>query len=105
MCKYLYLFPFPILLYFLQFEQINIDEGDDNNPLLVSEYVNDIYSYLFAMERKYAIRTDHLKEQTEVFPRMRTVLMDWINEVHLQYRFVQETFHITALIIDRYLQV
>lgn len=57
------------------------------------------------MERKYAIRSDHLKDQSEVFPRMRTVLLDWINEVHLQYRFVQETFHITALIIDRYLQV
>lgn len=94
-----------VYTYFLQFEQIKIDEGDENNPLLVSEYVNDIYSYLFAMERKYAIRSDHLKDQSEVFPRMRTVLLDWINEVHLQYRFVQETFHITALIIDRYLQV
>lgn len=94
-----------VFTYLLQFEQIKIDEGDENNPLLVSEYVNDIYSYLFAMERKYAIRSDHLKDQSEVFPRMRTVLLDWINEVHLQYRFVQETFHITALIIDRYLQV
>lgn len=84
---------------------MNIDDGDDENTLLVCEYVNDIYAYLFEMERKYEIRKNHLDGQSEVHPRMRTVLLDWISEVHTQYHFAQETFHITVSIIDRYLQV
>lgn len=89
----------------LQFNDLGIDDGDEKNPLLVSEYVNDIYAYLFSLEKKYAIRGDHLEGQREVVPRMRTVLVDWINEVHLQYHFAQETFHMAVSIIDRYLQV
>lgn len=84
---------------------MNIDDGDEKNQLLVCEYVNDIYAYLFEMERKYAIRKAHLDGQTEIHPRMRTVLLDWISEVHTQYHFAQETFHITVTTIDRYLQV
>lgn len=67
--------------------------------------MNDIYSYLYHLERTYAIKGRHLDGQRDVFPKMRSVLIDWINEVHFQYRFQQETFHMTVSIIDRYLQV
>ena len=82
----------------------DIDVNDDANILLVSEYVNDIYEYLRKLEVQYEIRENHLKGQTEVLPKMRAVLIDWINDVHLQYRFMQETFHMAVSIIDRYLQ-
>ena len=84
---------------------MNIDDGDEENALLVCEYVNEIYAYMFDMEQKYAIRKNHLDGQQEVHPRMRTVLLDWISEVHTQYHFAQETFHIAVSTIDRYLQV
>lgn len=71
----------------------------------MSEYVNEIFDYLFALEERYAIRVNHLEGQREVYPKMRSVLIDWINEVHLQYRFTQETFHMAVSLIDRYLQV
>lgn len=67
--------------------------------------MNDIYSYLYHLETVYAIEKNHLEGQRDVLPKMRAVLMDWINEVHLQYHFVQETFHMAVSIIDRYLQV
>lgn len=35
---------------------------------------------------------------------MRGVLMDWLNEVHMQFSMVQETFFMTVGIVDRYLQ-
>lgn len=84
---------------------MNIDAGDESNPQLVSEYVNDIYAYLLHLETIHTIGKNHLEGQREVFPKMRAVLIDWINEVHLQYHFVQETFHMAVSIIDRYLQV
>lgn len=82
----------------------NIDINDGNNPQLVSEYANDIYSYLFEVERAFPIKEKHLETQIEVTPKMRHILIDWISEVHLQFKLELETFHMAVSIIDRFLQ-
>lgn len=84
---------------------INIDGNDEGNTMLLPDYVNDIYNYLYEMERQFPINDNHLKNQKEVTPKMRAVLIDWINEVHYQFHLVLETFHMAVSIIDRYLQV
>lgn len=83
----------------------NIDAHDAGTLILVSEYVNDIYKYMRQMERSQRIRPDHLDDQLHVTHKMRGVLVDWLNEVHLQFTLVQETFFLAVAIIDRYLQV
>ncbi|XP_034477511.1 G2/mitotic-specific cyclin-B [Drosophila innubila] len=83
----------------------DIDADDKENLILVSEYVNDIYQYLYELEIQQPIHVDHLANQLEVSSRMRAVLIDWINEVHMQFHLVAETFHLAVAIIDRYLQV
>lgn len=82
----------------------DIDEGDGENLILVSEYVNDIYTYLFTLETEQPIHKNHLEGQAEVYAKMRAVLIDWINEVHTQFHLVAETFQLAVAIIDRYLQ-
>ncbi|KAH8407582.1 hypothetical protein KR222_007463, partial [Zaprionus bogoriensis] len=82
----------------------DIDAADRENLILVSEYVNDIYDYLFELESQQPVNKDHLKNQQEVSYKMRAVLIDWINEVHLQFHLAPETFHMAVAIIDRYLQ-
>jgi Cyclin, N-terminal domain len=87
------------------FHQVeNIDENDRGNPQLVSEYVNDIYAYLMKVETAFPIRTNFLDTQMDVTPKMRTVLLDWINEVHHQFNLENETFHMAVSMLDRYLQ-
>lgn len=83
----------------------DIDEADGDNLMLVSEYVNDIYDYLFKLEDEQPVQENHLEGQAEVYAKMRAVLIDWINEVHSQFRLVAETFQLTVAIIDRYLQI
>lgn len=83
----------------------DIDADDGENLILVSEYVNDIYDYLYKLEDQQPVYPDHLANQQEVSYKMRAVLMDWINEVHLQFHLAPETFHMAVAIIDRYLQV
>lgn len=34
---------------------------------------------------------------------MRSVLMDWLHEVHVQFRLLSETFYMAVSIVDRYL--
>lgn len=82
----------------------DIDESDVNNPQMVTEYVNDIYRYLFKLERVFPVRENFLATQSDVTPKMRSVLLDWINEVHGQFSLELETYHMTVSMIDRYLQ-
>ncbi|KAI8035496.1 G2/mitotic-specific cyclin-B-like [Drosophila gunungcola] len=83
----------------------DIDANDKENLVLVSEYVNDIYEYLYQAEQQQPIHKDHLAGQKEVSHKMRSVLINWINDVHLQFHLAPETFQLTVAIIDRYLQV
>ena len=82
----------------------NIDSKDGENPQLLSEYVNDIYAYLFKLEKNFEIGENYLATQMDVTPKMRSVLLDWINEVHNQFSLELETYHMTVSMIDRYLQ-
>lgn len=82
----------------------DIDEDDKENPILVSIYSNDIYDYLRKLEREYPVKKGFLAGQ-EVTPKMRLVLVDWLVEVHQQFRLMQETLYLTTSIIDRFLQV
>ncbi|XP_037036542.1 G2/mitotic-specific cyclin-B [Bradysia coprophila] len=81
----------------------DIDKNDAGNLNLESEYVKDIYNYLHHLEKKFAIPENYLSAQREVTPKMRTVLIDWLNEVHLQFHLFTETYYLTVGIIDRYL--
>lgn len=83
----------------------NIDINDAWNPMLVSEYVNDIYNYLNNLEETFAIRENFLDGHKQINHKMRTILIDWINEVHYQFKLEIDTYHMTVSIIDRYLQL
>jgi len=89
-----------------EIEQIeDIDTEDAGNPQLVVEYVQDIYNYLRHVESVQNVEKDYLSGQTEILPKMRAVLIDWLIGVHLQFHLLQETLYTTIAIIDRYLQV
>ncbi|XP_017025447.1 G2/mitotic-specific cyclin-B-like [Drosophila kikkawai] len=83
----------------------DIDANDKRNLFLVSEYVNEIYDYLYQVEKQQPIFKDHLAGQRSVSPKMRAVLIDWINAVNLQFHLTADSFQLAVAIIDRYLQV
>merc|ERR1712112_469509 len=76
---------------------------DQNNPQLCVEYAPSIYAYLRKVEEGLSIRKEFLKG-CFVNGKMRAVLVDWLIEVHSQFKLLQETLYITIYIIDRYLQ-
>ncbi|XP_031565308.1 G2/mitotic-specific cyclin-B-like isoform X2 [Actinia tenebrosa] len=81
----------------------DIDREDFNNPQLCAEYVNEIMRYLRAMERKYSVSPDYMNSQKEVNEKMRTILVDWLIQVHTRFHLLQETLYLTISIIDRFL--
>ncbi|KAJ3605008.1 hypothetical protein NHX12_027059 [Muraenolepis orangiensis] len=81
----------------------DVDADDYNNPMLCSEYVKEIYKYLLQLEVEQSVRPKYLHGQ-EVTGNMRAVLVDWLVQVSVKFRLLQETLFMTVAIIDRYLQ-
>ena len=59
---------------------LDIDKDDKDNPQLVSEYVNEIYDYMRALERKLGVKEKYL-EGKDINVRMRGILVDWLVQV------------------------
>ncbi|XP_073417507.1 G2/mitotic-specific cyclin-B1-like isoform X3 [Dendrobates tinctorius] len=81
----------------------DVDAADDGNPMLCSEYVKEIYSYLRSLEDAQPVRPSYLRGQ-EVTGNMRAILIDWLVQVQMKFRLLQETMFMTVAIIDRFLQ-
>jgi len=77
---------------------------DQNNPQLCVEYAPSIYTYLRQVEDGLSIRKDFLSGYF-VNGKMRAVLIDWLIEVHSQFKLLQETLYMTIYIIDQFLQL
>jgi len=69
----------------------------------VQEYAPDILDTLFCQEK--AGRADYMDTQTDISAKMRSILIDWLIEVHMKYRLSQESLHLTVNLIDRYLTI
>ncbi|XP_017774260.1 PREDICTED: G2/mitotic-specific cyclin-B-like [Nicrophorus vespilloides] len=82
---------------------IDVDESQDD-PMLVAEYIKDIMKYLMDLEIKYSIQNGFLNDDHKSTPKMRSVLINWMSEVHLNFKFLSETFHLSVATVDRYLQ-
>ncbi|XP_038661523.1 G2/mitotic-specific cyclin-B1-like isoform X2 [Scyliorhinus canicula] len=81
----------------------DVDLKDGNNPMLCSEYVKDVYKYLRELEIKQAVRPNYLREQ-KITGSMRAILIDWLVQVQMQFRLLQETMYLTVFILDRFIQ-
>ncbi|XP_063283813.1 G2/mitotic-specific cyclin-B1-like isoform X1 [Pelobates fuscus] len=81
----------------------DVDVDDEGNPMLCSEYVKDIYNYLRSLEVSLCIKPNYLQGQ-EITGNMRAILIDWLVQVQMKFRLLQETMFMTVGIIDRFLQ-
>ena len=58
-------------------------------------------SFLFRLPLHRA----YMSMQTDINPKMREILIDWLVEVHLKFKLHQETLFLTVNIIDRFLSL
>ncbi|XP_021717116.1 G2/mitotic-specific cyclin S13-7-like [Chenopodium quinoa] len=83
---------------------VNIDEGSIQDELAVVEYVEDIYNFYKIAEAESRVR-DYMDSQPDVNEKMRSILVDWLIEVHYKFELRQETLYLTINIIDRFLSM
>ena len=74
-------------------------------PIYLNEYFKDIMFNLKVTEDFTELSFGYLKSfQPDINDIMRSILLDWIVDVHLKFGLLPETLYITVYIIDRYLK-
>ncbi|KAJ4296557.1 G2/mitotic-specific cyclin [Kalmusia sp. IMI 367209] len=85
-------------------EQVpDLDKEDIDDPLMVSEYVVEIFDYLKELEIATMANPEYMDNQSELEWKMRGILVDWLLEVHTRFRLLPETLFLAVNIIDRFL--
>ena len=80
-----------------------LETGDYEDPRMVAEYANEIFSYLNELEFATMANPDYMTDQSELDWKMRGILVDWLLEVHTRFRLLPETLFLAVNIIDRFL--
>lgn len=80
-----------------------IEEFFDQEPQHVTEYAADIFELWRKEELVEQPDCTYMSRQQDINERMRTILVDWLVDVHLRYRLQPLTLFRTVQVIDRYL--
>lgn len=80
-------------------------DDDDDDPLMVTEYANEIFEYLRSLEDTTAPNPDYMDAQEGLHWEQRGILVDWLIEVHQKFHLLPETLYLAINIIDRFLSV
>jgi len=80
----------------------DIDVEDGENPQLCSEYALETYKYLKQLEARGTVPSNYLTG-CPTNEKMRSVLIDWLVEVQIQFKLLQETLFLTVNTIDRFM--
>ncbi|KAG6034009.1 hypothetical protein E4U41_006726 [Claviceps citrina] len=70
---------------------------------MVAEYGEEIFEYMRELEVKMQPNPHYMEMQTEIQWTMRSVLMDWLVQVHSRFNLLPETLFLTVNYIDRFL--
>ncbi|KAL4284622.1 hypothetical protein GQ457_16G007200 [Hibiscus cannabinus] len=82
----------------------DIDGADAGNELAVTEYVDDMYKFYKLTEDEGRVR-DYMDLQPDINAKMRSILVDWLIEVHRKFELMPETLYLTMNIVDRFLSL
>ena len=77
------------------------DEDKLDDALMVAPYLADVYQNLYFEESVRRLGV-YMQDQQDINAKMRSILVDWLVEVHMKFRLVPETLYLCVNIIDRY---
>ena len=78
-------------------------EDEQWDTSMVAEYGDEIFDYMRNLETRMAPNARYMDQQTEIQWSMRSVLMDWVVQVHQRFNLLPETLFLTVNYIDRFL--
>ncbi|CAD8138894.1 unnamed protein product [Paramecium pentaurelia] len=76
-----------------------------DNPQSVNAYKKEIVTYMKEKSCRSNYKMNAFQFQTEITEKMRSILLDWIVDVHFKFKLDTETLFLTISIIDRVLEI
>lgn len=88
-----------------KFSRNTLDENDEDtyDITMVAEYAPEIFNYMHELEYKLVPDPNYMEHQDELKWEMRSVLIDWVVQVHNRFNLLPETLFLTINYIDRFL--
>ncbi|KAI2472196.1 A/B/D/E cyclin [Annulohypoxylon bovei var. microspora] len=81
----------------------DLEEEGLEDPLMVAEYAHEIFDYLRDLECRAVPNPQYMIHQDELEWKTRSILVDWMIEVHTRFHLLPETLFLATNIIDRFL--
>lgn len=84
----------------------NNNNHGDNDIKMVKEYNSDIFKYFYQREPILSPTFNYTRDKHSMFylrPKLRTILVDWMVQVHEKFQCVSETLLLSINIMDRFL--
>ncbi|KAF1948516.1 G2/mitotic-specific cyclin 3 [Byssothecium circinans] len=84
---------------------MNADDVEDElwDTSMVAEYGEEIFEYMHTLEEKMKPNASYMDLQAEIQWSMRSVLMDWLVQVHNRFTLLPETLFLAVNYVDRFL--
>ncbi|MQM15681.1 hypothetical protein Taro_048631 [Colocasia esculenta] len=77
----------------------DIDAPDVGDQLAVVDYVEDIYRFYKLSENSFR-PNDYMGSEVEINAKMRSILADWLIEVHHKFELMPETLYLTMYKVE-----
>lgn len=78
-------------------------EDEQWDTSMVAEYGEEIFEYMHQLEDKMRPDASYMDIQAEIQWSMRSVLMDWLVQVHNRFTLLPETLFLSVNYVDRFL--
>ncbi|KIK70148.1 hypothetical protein GYMLUDRAFT_187778 [Collybiopsis luxurians FD-317 M1] len=83
----------------------DLDAEDAEDPLMASEYVHEIMAYMKELEIRTAPTPDYMSYHSSLDWEKRSILIEWVLQMHSRYSFLAESFFLFVNIMDRFLSL
>jgi len=84
--------------------EADFDPVAAEDPQNVADYVSDIYKHLQGEESVLRVQPNYMERQIQINSKMRSILVDWLVDVHKKYKLRPETLFLGIALVDRYLE-
>jgi len=76
-----------------------------NDPQHVAEFTHDIMEHFQRVELKYMPSSDYMDKQSEINTTHRAIVVDWLSQIHYQWKMLPDTIYLCVNIMDRFLSI
>lgn len=73
------------------------------NSQEVVEFQSAIFSYIQSKDASVFVNPYYMNDQLDINAKMRSILVDWLIDVHIKFKLLPQTVFMTVNLIDRFL--